>query len=95
MPHNHEGWDIESKDVEGNTVRYIEVKSTSGRWNDTGVPLSRPQFEKAKELRDQYWLYVVEYALEPDFVIHRIQDPAERVNQFLYDRGWQQLAEKD
>ena len=93
MKQNHPGWDIESKDAEGRLVRYIEVKSTEGIWDDQGVGLTQPQFEKASMLGALYWLYVVENALGQDPAIHRVQNPAKLVNQFLYDRGWQQLAE--
>jgi len=53
---------------------------------------TKPQFEKARELEDQYWLYVVERALGEDYKIHPIQNPAQRVNQFIYDDGWRSLA---
>jgi hypothetical protein len=38
-------------------------------------------------------LYVVERATSDDYRIYPIQDPANRVNQYLFDDGWQALAE--
>ena len=40
----------------------------------------------------KYWLYVVEKALDDDYVIHRIQSPAKRANEFVYDGGWKLLS---
>lgn len=93
MPHNNPGYDIESRDSSGRTLRYIEVKSLSGLWTDTFATLSRLQFDKATELGDQFWLYVVERAEMDDFRIHRIQSPAHKANHFMFDDGWRVSAE--
>jgi hypothetical protein len=93
MPHKNPGYDIESRDADGNVLRYIEVKSFSGRWNSTYAVLSRPQFNKAHELGDLFWLYVVERAESEDFQIHRIQNPPSNANHFMFDSGWRTLAE--
>ena len=61
MPFTHPGYDIESKDATGKVTRYIEVKSLSGEWGSLGAALSKPQFDKAVELREAYWLYVVDF----------------------------------
>jgi hypothetical protein len=74
-------------------VRYIEVKSNSGLWGTLGVGLSKPQFDKASELGDRYWLYVVENAVGEGSRVYRINNPARRVDQFLYDDGWRGLTE--
>jgi hypothetical protein len=75
-------------------VRYIEVKSLSGDWGARNAAgLTRAQYEFAREKGDQFWLYVVERAAGDDYQIHRIQDPANQVNQYLFDDGWQELAE--
>lgn len=93
MPHKHEGYDIESRDSSGKVVRYIEVKSFSGQWAHTYAVLSRPQFNKARELGQLFWLYVVERAESEDFKVHRIQNPALLANHFMFDDGWHALAE--
>jgi hypothetical protein len=92
MPHGHPGYDIESLDEFGTVARYVEVKSTSDRWGATGVGLSDTQFKEALEKGTLYWLYVVERAEDDDFEIHRIQDPANKVNLFVYDQGWREVA---
>jgi hypothetical protein len=95
MPPKHPGYDIESKDETGKTIRYIEVKSLSGDWGMTGAALTKPQFEKAQEDRDQYWLYIVERAQQDNYKIHPVQNPAQRVDQFIYDDGWKNLADNE
>lgn len=95
LPHHHPGYDIESRSADGAIERYIEVKSSSGLWGSLGVGLSKPQFDKAAELGDRYWVYVIENAASDDFRIYRINDPARQVDQFLYDDGWRAVAEPD
>lgn len=92
-PHFHKGYDIESRDAAGEIVRYIEVKSMSGLWDECGVGLTYPEFEKAQQLGDKYWLYVVERADQSDTGIYPIQNPALKVDQFMYDDGWSEAAE--
>ena len=94
MPHNHPGYDIESSNDAGIIERYIEVKSTNGDWGTLGVGLTYTQFKAAQELKDRYWLYVVERAEHDDARVIRIQNPACRVDQFLYDDGWRDLLEE-
>ena len=55
--------------------------------------LTKTQFEKADELGARCWLYVVERALDEDFSIWRIPDPARQVSRFIYDDRWKALAE--
>jgi hypothetical protein len=73
--HYNPGYDIQSRDENGNTLRFIEVKSTNGPWDGFGVGLSSTQFEMAQEKKDMYWLYVVEHAASDDPKLHRIQHP--------------------
>lgn len=93
MPHTHPGYDIESYGPGGQIERYIEVKSLSGAWRDAYAVLSRRQFNKARDLGDSFWLYVVERAERDDFAIHRIQNPVLKANHFMFDDGWRALAE--
>jgi hypothetical protein len=95
MAHNHPGYDIESADASGRILRYIEVKTVADRWSTLGVGLSKVQFREAQQRGTSYWLYVVEDANQADEVPTRIQDPANQVNQFLYDDGWRELGEDD
>jgi hypothetical protein len=92
--HFNEGYDIESLAEDG-SVRYIEVKSLSGAWSERNAAgLTHPQFNLAKIEKTNYWLYVVEFAQDHEkFRISRIQNPATRVTQFLFDDGWRALRE--
>jgi hypothetical protein len=93
MSHTHPGYDVESGNPSGEIERFIEVKSCPGDWDRRGVALTKTQFEKAIELGDKFWLYVVERAEAEDFNIIRIQNPGRRVNQFFYDEGWRVIGE--
>ena len=73
MPHSNRGYDVTSKDADGDIVRYIEVKSISTTWQDAVVQLTGTQFAKAQELRDRYWLYVVENAGSPHAQVRAVQ----------------------
>jgi hypothetical protein len=95
MPVHHPGYDIQSKNASGDVERYIEVKALLGKWDKQGAGVSRTQFNKAREIGDRYWLYVVERAEDSDFRILRIHDPARKVDQYFYDDGWRGLAESD
>jgi hypothetical protein len=93
LPPLNEGYDIESTAPDGST-RYIEVKSIGGRWDGDGVAMSRPQFEFAQQWRTEAWLYVVEYATDPEKQsIFPIRDPAGRASEFAFDDGWRSAAE--
>jgi hypothetical protein len=91
MPHEHPGYDVESCDEHG-TVRYIEVKSKATAWDGVGVALTSRQFERARELRTAYWLYVVELAGTDQERVFRIQDPAGRIDQYFFDDGWREAG---
>jgi hypothetical protein len=93
MPHKNPGYDIESRGAAGRVIRYIEVKSLSGPWSNTYAVLSRPQFDKAREVGAMFWLYVVECAESKEFRIHRIPNPALSANHFMFDDGWRATAE--
>lgn len=92
-PPHHKGYDIESRDAARVIVRYIEVKCMSGCWDTRGVGVTYPEFEKAQQLGDKFWLHVVERADQPEARIHQVQDSARKVDQFLYDDGWSEAAE--
>ncbi len=93
MSHTHPGYDVESKNAAGEVVRYIEVKSRAGDWDEQGVTLSDTQFHEAQERKDSFWLYIVEKAEQNDAQIYRIQDPANHIDYFCYDSGWRGLSE--
>jgi hypothetical protein len=57
--HVGHSWDIESDDAQGVTVRYIEVKGRGPADADV-VELTDPEWEAARRLGDQHWLYIVQ-----------------------------------
>lgn len=59
--HVGHSWDIESDDAQGVTVRYIEVKGRGPEDADV-VELTDPEWEAARRLGDQHWLYIVRLA---------------------------------
>lgn len=92
--HNQPGYDIESIDETSGETRYIEVKGIGGEWGGAGVRLTRTQFLKAQSDEEEYWLYVVEYCLDPKRAkVHAIQNPAEKVDMFCFDKNWRYAAE--
>jgi len=93
MSHTHPGYDVESRNEAGEVVRYIEVKSRTGAWDQQGVTLSDTQFHEAQNRGEAYWLYIVENADQDDAHIFRIQDPANHVEYFCFDNGWGGLSE--
>lgn len=94
MPHHNPGFDVISRDDSGQVLRHIEVKSTSGAWDDMGVGLSRTQFHFGQQNPATFWLYVVEHALDDGQArILRIANPASRAEEFRFDSGWAALSE--
>ena len=67
-------WDIESYDAQGNLLRYIEVKGR-GPAQAAIVSLTAPEWEAARRLGDQHWLYVVRLG---DAQFWQIQNPTSR-----------------
>ncbi|MDC0347212.1 DUF3883 domain-containing protein [Planctomycetota bacterium] len=90
MPHENEGYDVKS--VDGNQTRYIEVKGTEKPWGKTGVALTKKQFAYTQKYPDRdFWLYVVEN-VSSNPQLHKIQDPAGKVDRYFFDVGWRQVA---
>ena len=91
MPQTHPGFDIISR--KANHERRIEVKGLSGEWGLRGVSVSRLQFMNAQDFGDDYWLYVVEFASDPEKRrIYPIQDPAFKVASYMFDSNWRDIA---
>ena len=94
---NHPGFDVKSIDPQNpRNIRYIEVKSTAGLWDSANpAQIHKTQFETAQERGDSYWLYVVEQVESDNPKIYCIQNPANRVDTFMFDHGWQPLSKND
>jgi len=68
-------WDIESDNARGVVVRYIEVKG-SGPEDANEVSLTENEWEAARRLGEQHWLYVVRLG---DGMMWLIQNPYARL----------------
>nr|WP_241011519.1 DUF3883 domain-containing protein [Burkholderia sp. Ac-20392] len=92
-PDGNPGFDLYETDSGGKQIRWVEVKSMTGSLQDRPVGLSHTQFDCAREKRDAYWLYIVEYATDPTQArVLRIQNPVAHVRTFTFDRGWREIA---
>ena len=94
-PTHNPGFDLFESGLDGNSVRWCEVKAMTGSLDDRPVGLSRRQFDCACKHGANYWLYVVECAGDETARLIRIQDPAGKARTFAFDRGWRDIAEVD
>jgi len=95
-PHNNPGFDILSLSPTGNEKRLIEVKGVRDEWSERGVKMSRTQFDNAEYFGDEFWLYVVEFALEDKKRrVFAIKNPAFKASEFWFDKGWKEVAEEE
>lgn len=94
-PTHNPGFDLFESGLDGNPVRWCEVKAMTGSLNDRPVGLSRPQFECARKRGVNYWLYIVERTGDENARIVRIQDPVGKARTFTFDSGWLDIAEVD
>jgi len=75
-------------------ARFVAVKGLDATWAARGVALTSAQVAEAVSRREQYWLYVVEYALDEHHAqVHAIQDPVGKLDQLFFDGGWVVAAE--
>jgi hypothetical protein len=96
MAQTHPGYDIISRNPVTGEDRFIEVKGVNGEWNQTGVGLSRLQFSNAQDYGDRYWLYVVEFASDPEHIrVHPIRSPATQVIAFMFDGNWRDAVTEE
>ena len=93
-PEGNPGFDLYETGSDGKQVRWVEVKSMTGCLKDRPVGLSHTQFSCARERGDAYWLYVVEYATDPEKIqVLRIHNPFSHAKTFTFDSGWRQIAQ--
>ena len=91
--HFHPGYDIESKGTDEALERIIEVKGLSGSWNDFGVGVKPRQVEECRREPERFWLYVVEFALEPERAqVFAILNPVSLIDEYRFDGGWKELS---
>ncbi|MES2784724.1 MAG: DUF3883 domain-containing protein [Pseudomonadota bacterium] len=92
MPPFNKGFDIRAIAHDG-SEHVIEVKGQSGAWTAAGIALTPAELLCAAERRASYWLCVVEHAVHPgQEVLHLVNNPFGRVDQFRFDSGWKAAA---
>jgi len=106
LERTHQGWDMESytedpvaailgRPDSPELVRRIEVKATRDTWGVRGVGLTAPEYNAARRYGQEYFLYVVERALdESQRTLHVFQNPAGRVTDYRFDHGWRAAADE-
>lgn len=93
--HSNPGFDIRSAHEDGAGTRLIEVKGLASSWNERGIKLTGVQYEMAREHPEQFWIYVVENARDPQAQkVHAIANPFSKVAEYWFDHGWSGTAEE-
>jgi len=103
---NHPGWDIDSyeqapvaaildRPAERKLVRRIEVKATRHAWDGWGVGISSTQHREAQKLGADFYLYVVEHALDPArCTLYVFQNPVAKISDYRFDDAWRKAADE-
>jgi hypothetical protein len=95
MPPYNKGFDIRAVAHDG-SEHVIEVKGQSAAWTAAGIAMTSPELLCAAERRAQYWLCVVEHAIHPgQQVLHLVNNPFGRADQFRFDSGWKAVATRE
>jgi len=92
--HFNPGFDIISTENDSKR-RLIEVKGLRGPWNERGTKLTRTQFSMAQTHADEFWLYIVEAALDLNAQqLYAIRNPFRHVDEYWFDSAWKGVAER-
>ncbi len=90
---NNKGYDItEENRSSGRIVRYIEVKTLTGKWGEGGVSVTEHQFDFAQKQKDRWWLFVIEGINTDSPKVYQFKNPVVEANRFMFDSSWKQLA---
>jgi len=90
-PKNNAGYDVTEVDINGVVIRYIEVKTLSGKWDVGGVALTGYQLKFA-QAHDNVWLFVVENINTKETKVHMVKNPVQQATRYMFDQSWKQLA---
>jgi len=90
-PKNNPGYDVTEVDISGVVIRYIEVKTLSGKWDVGGVALTGYQL-KFSQAHDNVWLFVVENINTKETKVHMVKNPVQQATRYMFDQSWKQLA---
>jgi hypothetical protein len=92
MPPFNKGYDVRGIAHDG-SEHFIEIKGQSAAWTAAGVALTPSELLCAADKRERYWLCVVEHAINPERqVLHVVNNPFGKVDQFRFDSGWKSVA---
>jgi hypothetical protein len=95
MPHFNPGYDVISKHQDTGGKRLIEVKGLDGPWIERGVKLTRTQIMNAEEYGEEFWLHVVEHALDDkNRKVYAINNPFFKASEFWFDEAWKQVVDE-
>jgi len=89
---NNAGFDIFEMNSNEEIVRYIEVKTLSGKWGRAGVDITPTQYDYAKTHGDMWWLFVVEDINGDNPYIHQFKNPVLEITRYQFDHSWEQFA---
>ncbi len=88
---NNKGYDILEIDSNGEIVRYIEVKTLTGRWGEGGVAVTESQMKFAQE-HENWWLFIVEGINTESIKVYTLENPVSQANRYMFDSSWKQLS---
>jgi len=102
----HEGWDIDSEEnvIDGidailnkTVIRRIEVKSKEHEWDGWGIGFTPNEFKEALKYGDNYYLYVVENALDSDDnrPPYIFRNPMAMITDYRLDENWRNWSIKE
>lgn len=92
----HAAYDIQAGELSDPSARFIRVVGLDGGWDRLRVVLSAQHYSAARVFGRNFWLYVVEHALDPDNArVHRLHDPVSRVARFIFDQRWSNQSERN
>jgi len=74
-----EHYDILSIGKNPNDIRYIEVKGHISILNSIFIYLKRKEFDFAKEMKDKYWIYLINMIKDEEIKIFKIRDPINKL----------------
>jgi sacsin len=91
----HPAYDVQSGELGDPAARFIRVIGIDGAWDRIPVVLGANYYSAARTFGRNFWLYVVEHALDPARArIHRVHDPVSRVARFVFDHRWSAQGER-
>ena len=73
-------------------VYYLELKSSRDKWDNWEHALTPNEFRKAQHFKDKYILCLIDSVLSDNPNIYFIQNPAGKVDSFLFDSQWKEVG---